>query len=104
MAELITDKARAKAGYIKTTRIDKAGRTVPARDHVVVASGTMTADEMHKAMLDVAHQVGADESQIGIEVYAKGASPVDANPRHRTGAPKRVYGGFGPGTSGRSHA
>ncbi len=104
MAELITDKARAKSGYIKTKRIDKAGRIVPARDHVVVAAGTMTADEMHKAMLDVAHSVGADERDIGIEVYNKGASPVDANPRHRSGAPKRVYGGFGPGTSPRSHA
>ena len=104
MTELVTDKSRAKAGYIKTTRIDKAGRTVPARDHVVVGAGTFTADEMHKAMLDVAHEVGADESAIGIEVYKKGQSPVDANPRHRGGAPKRVYGGFGPGTFPRSHA
>lgn len=104
MTQLITDKVRAKAGWINTTRIDKAGRKVPARDHVVVAAGAMTADEMHRAMRDVAKSVGADERSIGIETYQHGDSPLTANPRHRGGAPKRVFGGFGPGTSGRSHA
>lgn len=104
MTELITEQVRAKAGYIATTRIDKAGRVVPARDHIVVAEGVMTAKEMEKAMRDVARDVGASESDIRIETYRKGESPVDANPRHRGGAPKRFYGGFGSGTSGRSHA
>ena len=104
MPELITDQVRAKAGWIETTRTDKAGRTVKARDHVVVSAGTMTGKEMEKAMRDVAREVGANESQIRLSTYAKGESPVDANPRHRDGAPKRFYGGFGSGTSGRSHA
>ena len=104
MTELITEQVRAKAGYIATTRKDKAGRTVPAKDHMVVSAGMMTGKEMEKAMRDVARSVGADESQIRIETYAHGQSPIEANPRHRSGAPKRVYGGFGPGTSGRSHA
>ena len=104
MTELITEQVRAKSGYIATTRRDKAGRLVPARDHVVVSEGVMTAKEMEHAMRDVAHEVGANENDIRVETYQHGQSPIEANPRHRGGAPKRFYGGFGGGTAGRSHA
>ena len=102
--ELTTDLVRAKAGWIETTRLDKAGRTVPARDHVVVSEGLYTAREMERAMRDVAREVGAPESAIRISTYQRGESPIEANPRHRDGAPKRVYGGFGPGANTRGHA
>lgn len=104
MTYLNTQQARAKAGYIRTTRIDKAGRTVPARDHVVTAQGLLTADEMHRAMETVAKEVGANPRDIAIEVYQNGDSPIEANPRHRRTESQRVFGGFGSGTSGRSHA
>ena len=104
MPEIVANPVRAQSGWIETTRKDKAGRTVKARDHVVVSNGMYSANEMEKAMRDVAHEVGADESAIRIKTYSKGESPLEVNPRHRDGAPKRFYGGFGSGTSGRSHA
>ena len=114
MTELI-DPVRAKAGYIATTRVDKAGRVVPARDHVVVSKGIYSGKEMERAMREVAAEVGAPESAIRIETYKKGEAPIEANPRHRgiahsfeakkptvhdpraVNATKTVFGGFGPG-------
>ena len=81
---------RAKAGYIAQERYDKAGRVVPARNHVVSATGgVMSGKEMERVMREVAADVGADESQIRVETYAKGEAPVEANPRHR-GIPPRL--------------
>ena len=112
MTELI-DPVRAKTGYLEATRKDKAGRTVKARDHVIVSEGLYSAKEMERAMIEVAAEVGVDESAIRIETYAKGESPIEVNPRHRGTAKnyekpkvhdpravilsKRVWGGFGNG-------
>lgn len=88
MTELITSPVRAKAGYIEGTRVDKSGRVVKTRDHAVPSKGLYSGKEMEKVMRDVARDVGADESQIRIETYAKGEAPIEANPIHR-GGPKR---------------
>lgn len=88
---------RAEAGWIETKRTDKAGRVVKAKDHVVASQGMHSADEMEKIMREVAKDVGADESQIRISTFQRGEAPIEANPRHRSGAPRKFYSGFGPG-------
>ena len=79
---------RAKAGYIEEKRKDKSGRTVPAKQHMVVSEGMHTAKEMEQIMVGIAKEVGADESQIRIDTYKQGRAPIEANPRHRTTIPR----------------
>ena len=105
---------RAKSGWIETTREDKSGRKVKARDHMLASQGMLTTKEMEKEMMQVADDVGATYDQIRVEYYQNGDAPIDANPMHR-GRPARqamfkhgerhaMFTGWGEGTRDRSHA
>ena len=79
---------RAKSGYIETERIDKSGRKVKARDHMVASQGMLTTKEMEKEMMQVADEEGHSYDKIRIEYFNKGDAPIGANPMHR-GRPAR---------------
>ena len=89
---------RAKVGYIEVERYDKAGRVRKAKDHIVPSEGMHSAKEMEHLMREVARDVGADESQIRVDVYKQGRAPLEVNPRHRGMATKleRHTGTVGP--------
>jgi carbamoylphosphate synthase large subunit len=87
---------RAKCGYIEVERRDKMGRIVKARQHVVPSQGMYSADEMHREMLRIAAEVGADESQVRVETYEKGAAPLEVNPRHRGPLRRQYWSGWSP--------
>lgn len=82
MTEIIIP-TRAKRGYIETTRVDKGGRTVKAKDHLFVSAGMHSTKEMEQVMIKVAKDVGASENQIRVESFNKGEALIEANPRHR---------------------
>lgn len=92
-----TKETRAKRGWIETTRVRKDGKTVPAKQHMVVSEGMYSTKEMEKVMQDVAKDVGADSSQIRVEYYNHGDAPIEANPRHRPIVSQTQWGGFGEG-------
>ena len=77
---------------------------VPARDHIVASQGMHSAKEMEAIMRQVADEVGADESQIRIDTFAKGKSPFEVNPRHSAddktmffrGERHKFWGGWSP--------
>lgn len=76
---------RAKRGYIKVRRFDKAGRVRVARSHVVAgAGGVFSAKEMEREMMKVADQVGASHSDIVVEAYPRGKAPIEVG-RDRPG-------------------
>ena len=72
---------RAKRGYIKGLRYDKAGRVRPARLHPIPGlAGAISGKEMEKMMLQVADEQGLSASDIVIETYEKGEAPRESNP------------------------
>lgn len=81
--ELITEQVRAKSIYMDVPRVDKGGRVHTVRNHIVPDVGTLTGKEAEKVALDMAAELGVDESRMHVETYAKGKAPVSANPRHR---------------------
>ena len=105
MTELIKP-TRAKVGYIETRRLNKGGKVVKARDHVLTSQGMHSAKEMEKEMIKIAKDVGASEDQIRIETFKNGEAPIESNPRHRgltqkmefRGERRQFWGGFNPKT------
>ena len=83
MPELITEQVRAKSIYMDQQRVDKMGRTHTVRNHIVPDVGTLSGKEAEKIAIDMATELGVDESRMHVETYAKGKAPVSANPRHR---------------------
>lgn len=78
---------RAKAAYIETERIDKSGRKVKARHHVIASNGMYSGKEIEQEASRAAKEMGVSEDNIRIETYKRGEAPLEVNPRHR---------GFGP--------
>lgn len=72
---------RAKRGYIKTKRYDKAGRVVPARIHEVSGlAGAISGKEMEVMMRDIADDHRASYDNIVIETYEGDDAPCQSNP------------------------
>lgn len=72
---------RAKRGYIKGKRYDKAGRVVASQDHGVSGlQGAVSAKEMEADMIRIADEVGASHEDIVVETYENGESERETNP------------------------
>ena len=102
MTEIISG-VRAKAGFIRTRRFDKAGKVVESLDHGVPSMGMFSAKEMEAVMREVPKEVGASEDSVVIETYEKDDAPMDYNPRRTIpakmwfrGERRQVWGGWTP--------
>lgn len=77
----MTLPVRAKRGYIKGKRYDKAGRVVGAQLHPVTGlAGAISGKEMERIMMDVADTHGLSYNDIVVETYADGEAPRVSNP------------------------
>lgn len=84
MTEII-NPLRAKSAYVEVERADRYGKRKPrkVKQHIVVNGGTMSGKEMEHTAIEMAKELGVDESKVKIETYAKGEAPVEVNPYHR---------------------
>ena len=77
----MTLPVRAKRGYIRGKRYDKAGRIVSAQLHPVSGlAGSISGKEMERMMLETADTHGLSAKDIVIETYAAGDAPRESNP------------------------
>ena len=77
----MTLPVRAKRGYIRGKRYDKAGRIVSAQLHPVSGlAGSISGKEMERMMLETADTHGLSAKDIVIETYAAGEAPRESNP------------------------
>lgn len=72
---LLSFGTRAKRAYMDTTRVNKYGKQVPARDEVIVSQGLLTGREAEKLAVEVAEDTGHDHNEIRVEVYERGETP-----------------------------